>query len=216
MNNDYVEINKNTYNQVAKDLVNRHKKRGKNEPRAEDYYNKIFKYLNNKEKIKYLELGPGDGKILKYFANKNINTYAIENSEEMVKLCKEVSPSTKIIEKNIEDVTLSNNMFDIVFAGSFIHLFPEKDVNIIMNKVYSWLKTGGVFFAYTTLSQIDEEGYFSKTKSIYSNENVRFRHNYTEQSLKKLFINNDFEILDYYQISEPENNRVWQFIVTTK
>ena len=64
MNNDYVEINKNTYNQVAKDLVNRHKKRGKNEPRAEDYYNKIFKYLNNKEKIKYLELGPGDGKIL--------------------------------------------------------------------------------------------------------------------------------------------------------
>nr|MCR5186122.1 class I SAM-dependent methyltransferase [Clostridia bacterium] len=126
------------------------------------------------------------------------------------------SPSTKIIEKNIKDVTLSDNMFDIVFAGSFIHLFPEKDVNIIMNKVYSWLKTGGVFFAYTTLSQIDEEGYFSKTKSIYSNENVRFRHNYTEQSFKKLYINNDFEILDYYQISEPENNRVWQFIVTTK
>lgn len=96
---NYVEINKNTYNQVAKDLMNRHKKSGVNEPRAEDYYNKIFKYTERKDNIKHLELGPGDGNILKFFASKDIDTYAIENSEEMVKLCKKASPKTKIIEK---------------------------------------------------------------------------------------------------------------------
>lgn len=216
MNYNYVEINKNTYNQVAKDLMNRHKKSGKNEPKAEDYYNNIFKYLNNKGNIKYLELGPWDGNILKYFASQKIDTYAIENSEEMVKLCKKVSPHTKIIEENILDVTLEDDIFDIVFAGSFIHLFPTKDVNVVMNKVYSWLKSGGVFFVYTTLSEVDEEWYFSKTKSIYPNGNIRFRHHYTEDSLKKIFIINDFKILDYYQISEPENNKIWQFIIVTK
>ena len=61
-----------------------------------------------------------------------------------------------------------------------------------------------------------EEGFFSKTKSIYPNENVRFRHNYTEESLKKLFTDNGFEVVDYYQIPEPENNKIWQFIIGKK
>ena len=216
MKDDYVELNKETYNRVARDLRNRHKKIGKNEPKAEDYYNKIFKYLKGKGDLKYLELGPGDGNILKYFASKITNTYAIENSEEMIKLCKKVSPCTKIIEKNILDVNFENSNFDIIFAGSFIHLFPQKDVNIVMNKIYNWLNNDGVFFIYTTLDEKDEEGFFSKTKSIYPNENARFRHKYTEDSLKQLFINNDFNILEYYQISEPENDRIWQFIVATK
>ena len=216
MKDNYVEFNRKTYNQVAKDLMNRHKKIGKNEPKAEDYYNKIFKYLKKKESLKYLELGPGDGNILKYFASKITDTFAIENSEEMIKLCKEVSPYTNFIEKNILDVNFGNNNFDIIFAGSFIHLFSTKDVNIVMNKVYNWLSNDGIFFIYTTLCKKDEEGYFSKTKSIYSNEHVRFRHRYTEDSLKQLFINNGFNILEYYQISEPENDRIWQFVVANK
>lgn len=213
---NYVEINKNTYNQVAKDLMNRHKKSGVNEPSAEDYYNKIFKYTKRKDNIKHLELGPGDGKILKFFASQDIDTYAIENSEEMIKLCKTASPNTKIIENNILEVNLDEDTFDTAFAGSFIHLFPSKDANNVMNKVYKWLKKDGVFFAYTTLSHVDEEGFFSKTKSIYPNENVRFRHNYTEESLKKLFTDNGFEVVDYYQIPEPENNKIWQFIIGKK
>lgn len=215
-NNNYIEINKNTYNEVAKDLMNRHKKVGKNEPKAQDYYDKIFMYLNKKGSIKYLELGPGDGNILKFFDGKNIETYAIENSEEMVKLCKKVSPHTQIIEDNILDVNLSDRMFDIVFAGSFVHLFPSKDVNIVMNKVYNWLKDDGIFFVYTTLHSKDEEGYYSKTKSIYPNENKRFRHKYTKESLNKLFVDNGFLILEHYHISEPENNKEWQFVIAMK
>lgn len=217
MNSDnYIDINKNTYNEVARDLMNRHKKVGKNEPKAEDYYNKIFKYIEFKENIKYLELGPGDGFILKYFANQNIDTYAVENSEEMVKMCKKNSPHTKIIEENILDVNLEGNTFDIVFAGSFIHLFPKKDVNTVMNKVYDWLKDGGIFFAYTTLNDKDEEGYFSKTKEIYPSENMRFRHKYTKESFNKLFVNNGLFVLEHYQISEPENNKIWQFVIAKK
>lgn len=127
-NKSYIEINKDTYNKVAKELNNRHKKLGKNEPTPKNYYDKIFKYINKNEKIKYLELGPGDGNVLKYFANNNIETYAIENSESMIELCKKQSPNSEIIEDNILNVNFSDNSFDIIFAGSFIHLFPKNDL----------------------------------------------------------------------------------------
>ena len=217
MNNDnYIDINRNTYNEVAKDLNKRHKKVGINEPSAEDYYNKIFKYIDNQKDIKYLELGPGDGEILKHFANRNLETYAIENSEEMIKMCKKNSPRTKLIEENILYVELDKNAFDIVFAGSFIHLFPTKDIKILMSKIYDWLKDGGIFFAYTTLDDKDEEGYYSKTKMTYPNENKRFRHKYTKESFNKLFLDNGFIVLEHYIITEPENDRVWQFVVAKK
>lgn len=217
MNSDnYIDINKNTYNQVANDLINRHKKVGKNEPTAKDYYDKIFKYIDNTKNIKYLELGPGDGFILKYFANQNLDTYAIENSEEMIKICKMNSPHTKLIGENILNVELDSNTFDIVFAGSFIHLFLQNDVDIIMKKVYNWLKKDGIFFAYTTSHNKDEEGYYSKTKGIYPNENKRFRHRYTKETFNELFVKNGFIVLEHYQIFEPENNKEWQFVLAKK
>lgn len=217
MNADnYIEMNKNTYNQVANDLINRHQKVGQNEPSAIDYYDKIFNYIDYKEDIKYLELGPGDGFVLKYFSNQKLDTYAIENSEEMIKICKTNSPNTKIIEDNILNVKLNSNTFDIVFAGSFIHLFPLDDANIVMRKVYDWLKKEGIFFAYTTCHNKDEEGYYSKIKEIYSNKNKRFRHRYTKESFNELFANNGFIVLEHYYISEPENNREWQFVLSKK
>ena len=38
----------------------------------------------------------------------------------------------------------------------------------------------------------------------------------TEESLKKLFTDNGFKVEDYYQIPEPENNKIWQFIIGKK
>lgn len=85
-----------------------------------------------------------------------------------------------------------------------------------MNKIYKWLKKDGIFFAYTTLHEEDQEGYFSKEKSNYLNENVRFRHRFTKESLSNVFLKHNFSILEHYDISEPENDRIWQFIISTK
>lgn len=213
---DYIEINKETYNKVANDLKERHSYLGVNEPTPEDYYSKIIKYISERKKIKYLELGPGDGNILKYFSKKDMETYAIEISDKMTELCQKVSPSTKVINDSILNVNFEENTFDIIFAGSFIHLFPKNDLDIIMKKIYKWLNKGGVFFAYTTLHELDEEGYFSKEKVIYKEENIRFRHHFTNNSLEDLFKKYNFLIQEHYEIEEPENNRIWQFIIVTK
>ena len=213
---NYVEINKETYDKVANDLKKRHNYLGINEPTPKDYYSKIMKYINKKENLKYLELGPGDGNVLKYFSKKNIESYAIEISDKMIELCKENSPKTKIINENILNVDFEVEKFDIIFAGSFIHLFFQSDLDIIMKKIYKWLNDDGVFFAYTTLHEVDEEGYFSKKKDIYKEENVRFRRHFTRKSLEELFKKYKFQIQEHYEIEEPESNRIWQFIIVTK
>ena len=213
---DYVSINKKTYDDVSLELKERHKRMGINEPTVEQYYQKIIKYLKHKDNLKYLELGPGDGKVLSYFSKNILDTTAIEISEKMAQLCLETSPTTKIIQDDIKNVTLNNESFDIIFAGSFVHLFPEKDLTIVMKKAHDWLKKDGVFFIYTTVHDKDEEGYFAKEKSNYSKQNVRFRHHFTNASLEKLLINHNFKILEHYEIPEPENNRLWQFLIATK
>lgn len=212
---NYIDINKSTYNEVASELKDRHQYLRTNEPTAHDYYDKIMKYLKKKNNIKYLELGPGDGNILKYFSSQNIDTYAIEISENMCELCNNVSPKTQIINENILDFDFDNK-FDIIFAGSFIHLFNKDDLNIVMNKVYEWLDEKGIFFVYTTKHETDEEGYFSKEKTNYKQENVRFRHRFTKDSLAQLFEKHNFKILEHYEIPEPENNRIWQFVIASK
>lgn len=62
----------------------------------------------------------------------------------------------------------------------------------------------------------DEEGYFSKDKSNYKNQNKRFRHKFTKESLSNLLNDYNFKILEHYDISEPENNKILQFIVSKK
>lgn len=214
---DYINVNKNTYDKVASELEKRHKYLRINEPTPENYYDKIMKYIKKRKRnLKYLELGPGDGYVLKYFSSKNIETYAVEISEEMTKICKNNSPTTKILNDNILNVNYKNNEFDIIFAGSFIHLFNKSDLNIIMNKIYDWLNEDGIFFVYTTKHEIDEEGYFSKERTNYKHENIRFRHNFTKDSLANLLKEHGFKILEHYEITEPENDRIWQFVIVNK
>lgn len=213
---NYIDINKSTYDQVASELLDRHKYLRVNEPTPENYYDKVMKYIKNSNSLKYLELGPGDGYVLSFFADKGIETHAIEISGEMSKICKKKSPNTELINDNILNVNYENNKFDIIFAGSFIHLFNKDDLAIIMNKIYDWLDKEGIFFAYTTKHEIDEEGFFSKEKTNYKKENVRFRHNFTRESLDNLLEEHNFKILEHYEISEPENNRIWQFIIGCK
>lgn len=216
MEQDYIKLNKETYDNVSKELEDRHKVVRQNEPTPKDYYNRIVKYLEKKDNLNYLELGPGDGIVLKEFADNNFSTTAIEISNEMIKLSKKNSNNTLYINDDIKNVNLKHNYYDVIFAGSFIHLFPMDDLKIVLEKIYNWLNNNGIFFLYTTLHLVDEEGYLKKDKLNYTNENVRFRHRFTEKTLKDVLNDFNFKILEYYTISEPENDRIWQFCICKK
>ena len=55
-----------------------------------------------------------------------------------------------------------NGQFDIIYAGALIHLFKESDAHNVLNKFQQWLKTTGVLFINTTISEVTEEGFYYK------------------------------------------------------
>jgi len=210
----YINTNKQNYDKMAKKYKERHKSYGVNEPKPEDYLKVILNSLTKTNNLKSLELGPGSGEILECFEKNGIETTAIEISEEMVKVAKEKSPSTEFINDNVLNVDFEDNSFDIIFAGSFIHLFQKDDLSMVMKKMYKWIDLNGVIFIYTTLHDEDDEGFFHK--GDYEGKIVRYRHLFSEKSLKQLITDNNFEMLNYYQIKEPEREKIWQFCLFKK
>ncbi|MDE5831236.1 MAG: rRNA adenine N-6-methyltransferase family protein, partial [Clostridia bacterium] len=82
MEKEYISINKETYNKLAKEY------RERDYAVQDDFYiNTMFKNLDLKEGKRILEIGPGRGDRLKNFCDLNLDVTAIELSEEMCKLC---------------------------------------------------------------------------------------------------------------------------------
>ena len=211
---DYVDVNKNSHNDIAHEYVERHKTRGINEPNYDEYWNLIMKHVDYNTNLKVLELGPGQGLMLKYMEEQKVRTMAIELSDKMLELAKKESPNTFYIDDDIRNVNLHNNQFDIIFAGSFVHLFQKDDLNLVMNKICSWLKKDGALFFYTTIHEKDEEDFFEK--SDYKSSVKRYRRKFTKDSFEKLLLDHNLETLEFFTREEPERNKNWQFYLCRK
>ncbi len=109
MNTNYIEINKDAYNNLAKEYDER------NYAVQDNFYNDImFKDLNFKKGAKILEIGPGRGARLKNFCDYDLEVTAIELSKEMSKLCSKRAPKAKIINKNVFECDF-NSSFDFIY-----------------------------------------------------------------------------------------------------
>jgi len=206
---EYISINKETYNKLAKEYSER------NYVVSNDFYiNIMFKDLDLRKNKRILEIGPGRGDRLKNFCDFNLDTTAVELSEEMCKLCTRKAPKAKIINKNVLECDF-DFQFDYIYMEAVIHNFPLKDAKKILELVSKWLKDTGTLICTTTVEKIDSEDY--EEKSDYKNKEKRFRHRYTEQTFDELF-KNDFSILNkkYKNENDKIRNKLWQIIYAQK
>ena len=206
---EYIRINKETYNKLAKEYSDR------DYAVQNDFYiNTMFKDLDLREGKKILEIGPGRGDRLKNFYDFNLDVTAIELSEEMCKLCTQKAPKAKIINKNALECDF-DFQFDFIYMEAMIHNFPLVEAKKVLELVSKWLKDTGTLICTTTVEKIDSEGY--EEKSDYKNKEKRFRHRYTEQTFDEIF-KNDFIILNKKYKKEKDNirNKLWQIIYAQK
>ena len=185
MNNDYIKINKDAYNNLAKEYDER-----TYAVKDEFYKDIMFKDLNLKKGAKILEIGPGRGARLKLFCDYGLDVTAIELSEEMSKLCLKRAPEAKIINKNVFECDF-NSKFDFIYMEAVIHNFPINDAKKLLKLVYKWLKDDGILICTTTVDKNDSEDY--EEKKDYQNKIKRFRHRYTESSFESLFKETNFK-----------------------
>jgi dCTP deaminase len=102
--------------------------------------------------------------------------------------------------------------FDIVAALAFLHLFPKRHVNLILNRIRALLSTDGLIVASTTVHQKSEEHWAEKTSIPGA---WRFRSRYTLSEWRNVF-GSGWRIIDEWsadEIMDPGSGRKWCYIV---
>lgn len=210
MEKEYISINRDTYNKLAKEYSKRYY------AVQDDFYiNTMFNDLEFKNGKRILEIGPGRGDRLKNFCDFNMDVTAIELSYEMSKLCAKKAPKAKIINKNVFECNF-DFQFDFIYMEAVIHNFPLEDSKKLLDLVFKWLKDDGILICTTTVDKDDFEGY--EEKLDYENKEKRFRHRFTEETFEKLFKMQHFIILNkkYKKEEDDARKKLWQIVYAKK
>src|SRR3989344_2161490 len=190
-----IDQNKSTYNALANEYDMKVSVRKSYNSGLAD---RFIEFITTGKEV--LDIGCAVGLDLENFREKGFLPTGIELSEEMAKLARLRNPGTNIIEGNFMELDI-NKKFDAVWALSFIHLFPEKEVPLVLEKIKDYLKPGGVMYITTTKSQESKEGWVEKTD--YQGGYKRFRKDWTYPEIVKSLEKAKFSIVDYRDIEDP-------------
>lgn len=212
---DYIAINREAYDKLTDHYrIRRVKKSIYEEPSnvLADFL--LDKYPRNLCEATFLEVGPGNGEILSLVEKKVKRSYAVELSESIISLCKEVSKKSTFICGNILDVDLKEKGFDLIFLGAVIHLFPKVDAKRLLSKLKRSLSDHGLIFLNTTISDRSSEGFHRKNDA--SQEIKRFRKYWTEQEFLGFIEESGLKIVDRKYTYEQDRSKVWIGVVCCK
>lgn len=117
------------------------------------FKNYIINYINNTniKKINILDVGCGNGRIVNFLNELNIdyNYLGIDNSEEQLKNAKNNFKDFSNINfeiGNILSLEKYNNKFDIVFCIATLHHLPKKFHIKAVGEIKNVVKDGGLMF----------------------------------------------------------------------
>jgi ubiquinone/menaquinone biosynthesis C-methylase UbiE len=100
----------------------KHCSQGKNTWRPLESYSIFLDYLNVKSGKKLLDIGCGTGYLLKTAAQNELQTYGIDISAQGVAIAREVSPRSKIVIGQGENLPFPDHFFDhVVCLGALEH-----------------------------------------------------------------------------------------------
>lgn len=196
--------NKKAYNSFAKEYQAREKS-------VSQYFKSIIDVfvLHIKTGINVLDVGCGVGISTKIFNQKNFNATGIEFSPEMVAYAKQRNKSTSIIEGDFFEIEFQKK-FDAIFLSAFLHLFPKKDTQNVLYKVFSLLKKRGVLFVSTTVSSTSKEGW--ESNKVYVSKEKRFRKHWTETELRTTLTTTGFTEITMYKTVDSYDREWMNFI----
>ena len=202
---NYLEINKNAYEQAANEYQERIKDYKVSDIRIMQPF---IDYIKSKFKdAKILELGPGSGLGLKILSKAGFKTTAIEISPKMIEVAKQTSPETEFINDDFLSHDFENSKYEGIFAKAFIHLFPKSEAKKVLTKIKNLLNKDGAAYITTTLHNASDEGFMEKED--YSNKPRRFRKKWTERELLETIGLSGFKIVLKEHHIEEKRNKLW-------
>jgi S-adenosylmethionine-diacylgycerolhomoserine-N-methlytransferase len=141
--------------------------------------NKLINNINSNTYNFGLEIGCGTGEILRHLKNKN--TYGLDISNDMLKICKsKISRSKYLINEDIMDHDM---IYDTLILSYSITMMPYKRENIIA-KCNDLLKTNGMIYV------LD----FHRSNNILHNKLMALHNIKIDTKLSEILKNNFMEI----------------------
>lgn len=202
----YTHLNRLAYDVLAEEYGNRLLKPGPNQEAPTYLADLLTKHLNLPIH-RLLELGPGPGDVLSILAQKASDTVAIELSPKMAELARQRSPSSLIIVGDALEIDFSDHSFDGIYAGAFLHLFPEQEATRMLIRATRWLKPDGAIFINTSVSL--QSSAAVEVKSDYVLRVARFRSRWTDEQFRKMINKAGLKIIDRATTDERERSKFW-------
>jgi SAM-dependent methyltransferase len=172
------------------------------------------KFLNKKITIKVLDIGFGDGRLLKKLsALENCECYGLDISKRNIEFTKKEIHNAKLLYGNITDMKpFDNDSFDVIIAAELLEHLTDYELKAGVGEVNRILKNDGVFILVTPLDedlrlQLRKCPYCSKVfhisdhKQSFNEEklnNLLNRHNFKPFKIVKL------DDIPYYMPSNAE------------
>lgn len=154
-------------------------------------FDDILSYSKSSTGKNAIEVGVGTGKATLPFLNMGYNITAIEINPQMAKYSKnrfDNYSNFDVIVSSFEDVVLTKNSFDLIYAASAFHWV---DADIGLPKVLQLLKKDGVIalFRYNEVATVDDMLY-KKIRQIHNQYYDKYYGITYEQPIQKT--HNDF------------------------
>ena len=149
---------------------------------AKRYYDKL-KLTSSAPR--FLNIGSGDGAINDIYTSAGFISYGIEPTKSLYELSLKKNSIDNIRNLTVEEAEFEANSFDLIH---FWHVIEHlKDPFLVLNKIFYWLKPGGILNVGTPNASILDNyiGKFSKNYSIGYYHTFIFSKNNLDIALKK-------------------------------
>lgn len=156
-------------------------------------------YKNLPKKVKFLDLGCGQGKDAFFMADKKFNVTAIDSSRVAIKQIKEEVKkkeyrNLKAICQNIKNFTIKPKKFFAINSANSLQFLNKKDSLDVINRIKKSVLPGG----FVMIASFTDKNPPSK----------RRRSHFEKNEMKKIF--SDFKIIYYFEGAMADKGHIGQ------
>jgi alkylated DNA repair protein alkB homolog 8 len=192
-------------------------------------FSEFLPYIKEGDKI--LDVGCGNGRLVKLFSDVNVDYLGVDNSEELLNIAQKNFPGHKFLVGDALNLPSENNVFDKVFFIAVLHHIPNSSLRKkALEQIHQVLKPGGLVFImnwhYSSPKFLSRLTKFTLTKIIgkseldfgdiyvsWGNDNIeRYVHIFNKPEINKLLKSAGFKVVKNY--TSEYSTRGFKNIVT--
>jgi len=138
----------------------------------------VISYLPDINSLNVLELACGIGRFTSYFAKYASHVTAVDFIEKFIKENQRRNKNHKNITyicSDVMDLSFNNHEYDFIFLNWILMYLEDKDLDILLNRLFHALKHKGYIFIRESCSWQNEkrdDHYYANYRAFYLYENI--------------------------------------------